>query len=79
MFSGTQFSIFEPDDVINAPCTPDNSSTCSWVKGHSQQVIYSLLTLSVSIIVRYCLEGLNDSTLIHPVGPRPCVFALSSG
>ncbi|XP_029683501.1 phosphatidylinositol-glycan biosynthesis class X protein isoform X2 [Takifugu rubripes] len=34
----TQFSIFEPDDVINAPCTPDNSSTCSWVKGHSQQV-----------------------------------------
>ncbi|KAE8294544.1 hypothetical protein D5F01_LYC07498 [Larimichthys crocea] len=33
----TQLSIFEPHAVVDAPCTADNSSACSWVKLQHQQ------------------------------------------
>ncbi|TMS20382.1 Phosphatidylinositol-glycan biosynthesis class X protein [Larimichthys crocea] len=33
----TQLSVFEPHAVVDAPCTADNSSTCSWVKLQHQQ------------------------------------------
>ncbi|XP_073332332.1 phosphatidylinositol-glycan biosynthesis class X protein [Pagrus major] len=33
----TQLKNLEPHTVVDAPCTPDNSSTCSWVKLQHQQ------------------------------------------
>lgn len=34
----TQLNTLKPHTVMDAPCTPDNSSTCPWVKLQHQQV-----------------------------------------
>uniref|UniRef100_A0A3Q3VYP1 Phosphatidylinositol-glycan biosynthesis class X protein n=1 Tax=Mola mola TaxID=94237 RepID=A0A3Q3VYP1_MOLML len=36
-FLGVEFNNFKPHTVLDAPCSPDNSSTCPWVRVHHQQ------------------------------------------
>ncbi|XP_008305360.1 phosphatidylinositol-glycan biosynthesis class X protein isoform X2 [Cynoglossus semilaevis] len=52
----TNLSDMDPHTVVNAPCTADNASICSWVKVHFQELGHMSFQLPV-----------GDSSLVLPV------------
>ncbi|XP_041862284.1 phosphatidylinositol-glycan biosynthesis class X protein [Melanotaenia boesemani] len=68
-----QLNLLEPHTVVDAPCTVNNSSTCSWVRVHQQQELGPLsfqLPVGDGSAVVYICGGTLLATMI-------CCAALS--
>ncbi|CAG10935.1 unnamed protein product [Tetraodon nigroviridis] len=61
------FSSFKPHNVISAPCRADNSSTCSWVKGHSHKEPGSVSSFQLPV---------GDGRLLMPVSAGTLLVTL---
>ncbi len=74
---GTQLNDLEPHTVVDAPCTPINSSTCPWVKlQHQQVVLYESFYDASCLLLLFFLD--HSKHILFPLGARPRGFTVSS-